>query len=200
MSKLYKYAGIGSRETPVPILSIMRKYALAVASTHILRSGGASGADDSFYQGAKFGCKLKGLKPESRIEIFLPWDGFNGFKKEKHNFCYPEPSLAASIIAQKYHPNYDRLKNPAKLLMARNSMQVLGRLLTNPVDFVVCYTSDGKDSGGTGQAIRIAEDRNIPIYNLFFKESYEFCMDAINDFNNNEKEKWESAYEESKNG
>jgi hypothetical protein len=200
MSKLYKYAGIGSRETPVPILSIMRKYALAVAFTHILRSGGASGADDSFYQGAKLGCKLKGLKPESRIEIFLPWDGFNGFKKEKHSFCHPEPSLAASIIAQKYHPNYDRLKNPAKLLMARNSMQVLGRLLTNPVDFVVCYTSDGKDSGGTGQAIRIAEDRNIPIYNLFFKESYEFCMDAINDFNNNEKEKWESAYEESKNG
>ena len=38
-----------------------------------------------------------------------------------------------------------------------------------PSNFVVCYTPDGKASGGTGQAIRIAEYYNIPIYNLFYE-------------------------------
>jgi hypothetical protein len=35
---------------------------------------------------------------------------------------------------------------------------------------VVCWTSDGKASGGTGQAIRIAKYYEIPTYNLNNKE------------------------------
>jgi hypothetical protein len=31
---------------------------------------------------------------------------------------------------------------------------------------VVCWTKDGKSSGGTGQALRIAEYYSIPIFNL----------------------------------
>ena len=50
--------------------------------------------------------------------------------------------------------------------MNRNAMQILGRWGDNPVDFVVCWTKDGKASGGTGHALRIAEYYNIPVFNL----------------------------------
>ena len=50
--------------------------------------------------------------------------------------------------------------------MARNMHQVLGLTLDVPTDFIVCWTPDGKASGGTGQALRVAKDFSIPIYNL----------------------------------
>lgn len=178
MSKLITYAGIGSRETPMPIQTIMTQFATAASKTHVLRSGGATGADDAFFRGAKAGCDRYNLKYEDRIELFLPWDGFGGFSNEKDNFVYLA-TLASHIIAEKYHPAYHKLTDAGKSLMARNSMQVLGRLLTDKTNFVVCYTSDGKASGGTGQAIRIAENRGIPVYNLFHKNAYQFCKQFI---------------------
>jgi len=183
MARLSIYAGIGSRETPIPIQNVMTKFATAVSKTHVLRSGGATGADDAFYQGAKTGCDKHKLKYKNHIEIFLPWDGFEGFYTEKHDFVYLA-SLASHMIAEKYHPKYNKLTDAGKSLMARNSQQILGRLLTNRVDFVVCYTSDGKASGGTGQAIRIAEDKGIPVYNLFYQEAFHFCKEFI-DLENN---------------
>ena len=35
-----------------------------------------------------------------------------------------------------------------------------------PVEFVVCYTKGGKRTGGTGQALRLAEILSIPIYDF----------------------------------
>jgi len=178
MTRLQVYAGIGSRETPIPIQNIMTQFAESAVKTHVLRSGGASGADSAFFVGAKQGCDDTNLKLQDRIEIYLPWDGFGGFSTDKQDFTYLA-THASHIIAEKYHPAYHKLSNAGQCLMARNSQQILGRLLTRPVDFVVCYTSDGKASGGTGQAIRIAEDRNIPVYNLFHKEAFQFIKNLF---------------------
>ena len=181
------YAGIGSRETPVSILSIMRRYACAVAHNHVLRTGGAPGADDAFFVGAKNWCNVTKTPLENRVEVFLPWDNFNGYASWRGKYVYTNIPNGASIIAERFHPRYDRLKETTKKLMDRNSMQVLGRLLNDPVDHVVCYTSDGKASGGTGQALRIAQYYEIPIYNLFHKEAYMFCMGAIKQFEESKK-------------
>lgn len=51
--------------------------------------------------------------------------------------------------------------------MRRNGCQVLGLELDKPSNMVICYTPDGLPSGGTGQAIRIAESYRIPVINLF---------------------------------
>jgi hypothetical protein len=59
--------------------------------------------------------------------------------------------------------------------MTRNSFQVLGPDLQSPVSFVVCWTTGGKISGGTGQALRIAKDLSIPIFNLYDKD----CLHKI---------------------
>lgn len=142
------YSGIGSRSTPTSVKPLIIKIAKFLDSKgYTLRSGGAEGADSFFESGA-------GAK-----EIFLPWAGFNG-----NTSHFDKPSPEAFKLAEKYHPAWDRLGQGAKKLMARNSHQVLGVDLNSPVDFVVYWSEPNK--GGTQQAIRIAEDHNIPVFNL----------------------------------
>lgn len=146
------YAGIGSRQTPLNIQIKMTLIAQRLSkSSYCLRSGGARGADEAFEKGAV------------HKQIFLPWNGFNG--KIPHKDEYIVPDLNIDLV-RKYHPKPDKLSDFGLKLMSRNSYQVLGPTLDNPVDFVLCWTKDGKASGGTGQAIRIAKDYDIPVFNL----------------------------------
>lgn len=148
----YTYAGIGSRETPPEICSTMTEVAKKLGSLgYTLYSGGANGADNAFELGSP------------RKAIFLPWDGFAGRYADGNSFIVPP---YREDIVKLYHPAGDRLKPGALKLMSRNSYQVLGPDLKSPVDFVVCWTKDGKASGGTGQAIRIADSIGIPVFNL----------------------------------
>lgn len=165
MSNYKHYAGIGSRKTPKNILNMMTKIAEYLANkNYVLRSGGASGADTAFEGGAD-------LKV-----IFIPWRGFNGHK------C-PVIALTNEAIqmAQQYHPAPQNLSEGALKLMARNCYQVLGTNLKCPVNFVICWTPDGKASGGTGQAIRIAQDYNIKVYNLKNEEDFDYWQNLLND-------------------
>jgi hypothetical protein len=50
--------------------------------------------------------------------------------------------------------------------MARNAMQILGPKLNHPADLVITWTEMGLRKGGTGQALRIAEEYSVPIINL----------------------------------
>src|SRR3546814_13024461 len=50
--------------------------------------------------------------------------------------------------------------------LTRNMGQVLGPELDKPARFVMPWTVDGGATGGTGQAIRIANSLNIPVLNL----------------------------------
>lgn len=155
------YAGIGSRETPIDILWLMRKSAAKLSGSHILRSGGAKGADKWFEIGA--------IESNGKREIFTAKDDI---------------PLWAFATVDKYHPNPNALKEYPKKLHARNAMILFGNDINNKinyVDFVICWTKDGKDTGGTGQAIRIAEDYGIKIYNLFHKDTYDSFMQAVSE-------------------
>lgn len=167
------YAGIGSRETPKKICDILTQIATQLESEeYILRSGGANGADLAFEKGVD---KLK--------EIFIPWKGFNNSNSNLFNI----PDKAMEISA-KFHPYWNNLKPTVKKLMARNAQQVLGKNLDSPSEFVICWTSDGCNSakkrnilttGGTGQAISIADANNIIIYNLANKADYDYCINRF---------------------
>ena len=160
------YTGIGSRETPKEILDLMKQYAERLYELgYILRSGGADGADTAFE------VKAKGKK-----QIYLPWKGFNGRKSKRFNI-----TDEAMELAEKLHSGWKYLKPGSKKLMARNCYQVLGEDLETPSDFVICWTSDGCENhvnrtsktGGTGQAISLADLNDIPVYNLANQESIE---------------------------
>lgn len=152
------YAGIGSRSIPPNAQALLTKLARRLDELgFMLRSGAANGADTSFEVGA------------TNKEIFLPWQGFNG---RQSNFYAPTPE--AFRIAEQLHPAWASLTPVAKKLMARNSHQVLGESLRSPVDFVACWTPDGaetskqrsRSTGGTGQAIDLADRFDIPVFNF----------------------------------
>lgn len=152
------YSGIGARSTPTTLRPLINKIAIRLEELgYVLRSGGAEGADTWFEEKV------------NRKEIYVL------DVKELYHFSAP---AEASVIAAKYHPNWNACSDYAKRLHSRNVCQILGQHLYDesyycPVDFVVCWTSDGAVSGGTGQAIRIAQDFGIPVFNLFFDNAVE---------------------------
>ena len=152
------YAGVGSRETPVPTLADMRRLASDLAMDGWrLRTGGADGADTAFERGHR------DAKDDRGLEIFLPWPGYNrreGLTLDK------ETMLEAMTMAAEKHPAWYRCSIGAKKLHGRNTAIMLGGDLKQPVAAVVCWTREGRVTGGTGMAMRIAESRGIPIYNL----------------------------------
>ena len=157
-----RYAGIGSRGTPAPVLALMTRLAGRLAAHgYTLQSGGAPGADQAFEVGAG-----------ASKTIFLPWPHFQSRRSASTD--HDRPSAETFRIAATLHPVWTRLSSAAQALMARNVHQILGADLRSPVDFVACWTPDGCESerersratGGTGQAIALADRWGIPIYNL----------------------------------
>jgi len=179
------YAGIGSRSTPAEVLGKMTSIAGKLCDLgYVLRSGGAPGADTAFEAGVDLNydqraemvkcnerseatgidCGICPLPhcPYVRKEIYLPWRGFQG----RDDGIVVHDMSAAMLMAKVFHPNWSACSPAARKLHARNCFQVLGQDLETPVEFVVCWTKGGKGGGGTGQALRIARARKIPIYDL----------------------------------
>jgi hypothetical protein len=158
------YAGIGSRSTPPEFLALMTRVAAYLKTQNFtLRSGAAQGADSAFEAGA-----------DTQAEIFLPWQGYNGKVSG-----YPAPELNATLHAAQFHPAWDRLPNSVRMLMARNSYQVLGFNLADPVAFVICWTPGGRGEGGTGQALRIAHHHSIPVFDMGRYQTIAECRKAL---------------------
>lgn len=146
------YAGIGAQLTPKPVCRRMTAIAVRLRERgYILRSGAADGADTAFELGAG-----------EDAEIYLPEPRFRGHRSPLYRI-----TDTALELAERFHPAWHRCSPRARNFHARNCYQVLGYDLETPVEFVVCWTADGKASGGTGQAIRIATAHSIPVFNLF---------------------------------
>jgi hypothetical protein len=147
------YAGVGSRNTPDDICNLIKKISSKLEDQGwVLRSGGANGADIAFENG---------IKNSSMAQIFLPWNGFNGNKSIYHRYSPEHMKLAIE-----FHPNWKALSQGARKMMIRNSAQIIGVNDEPNSSFVICYTTDGKFSGGTGQALRLASSKGIPVFNL----------------------------------
>jgi len=146
------YAGVGARATPNhDLLQILIASASLEAEGMVLRSGGAKGADYAFELGVK----------DERKQIFTAED------------C----TFAAEIMAENFHPNWAACQPYVRRLMGRNAMILLGEDLKTPVDFVLCWTPDGKITGGTGHTLRMAMFHGIPIYNFGADGWESFCTE-----------------------
>lgn len=156
------YAGIGSREITADERKALHKAAEFLRDRgYICYSGNAEGADTAFQEGSQGECVL-----------FLPWEGFNGY--EYSYACRgayvvgDHPEGQASIT--QYHPSPDALNRGGRALMSRNYFQIMGYDKWPVVDFVVCCATPSREvphvEGGTGQAVRIAVERGIPVINI----------------------------------
>lgn len=168
------YTGVGSRETPEPILKLMYQIAEKLGNEGwCVRSGGADGADSAFLQGAMSAFDKVWDNPEfggseyDFAEIYLPWKGFNDSDSTLYHDTLPPDIVKQAVeIAKATHPNWAACGQGARKLHARNVYQVLGRDLKTPSSFLVCWTKDGVAAGGTRTAIVLAEQNNIPVWNL----------------------------------
>jgi len=143
------YTGVGSRKTPVEILTLMSAIAEKMRILGVtLRSGGAIGADMAFE-----------LRAGSLKQIFYSRDA--------------TPETIA--IAARLHAAWHRVTDPyIQGLHGRNVFQVLGPDLKTPSRGLICWTPDGCIShstrqyatGGTGTAISVASTNGVPITNL----------------------------------
>ena len=164
------YAGVGARSTPVHILNIMTELASKLEDNGwTLRSGGATGADTAFE---------KGISNNGNKEIFTV------------NSLTGKIGEEAYATVDRYHPAPSRLSSYARKLMARNAFQVLGPDLRQPSHFVICWAPESKQdekgnimsvSGGTGQAVRIAYDNDIEVFNLNDYKHFHNIQNYINE-------------------
>ena len=159
------YAGIGSRETPTPILDKMTEAAKYLQSLgYTLRSGNAIGADQAFEKGATKKEVFSGSKSAGSIEhvvaeeIHPAWDIMLDASRRKAKARNKDPEKAARYVAN---------------LMARNTNQIFGSNLDTPVDFVLAYDKSGWEGkgarpkkGGTLQAVDMAARKGIPVINM----------------------------------
>ena len=169
------YTGVGSRESPAVILDLMQAVAFKLACEgYILRSGGADGADLAFQKGWQRG---NGDELWPTAEIFIPWDGFNGFSHGQDGVIYRLNKMPnnqqAERIAAEIHPVWDRLSRGAKALHTRNIYQVLGKTLDEPSRFLICYAKPTKTgvSGGTNTAVQVALKYGVKVFNLYEQEN-----------------------------
>lgn len=164
MNKIY--TGIGSRQTPPSVLVMFAKIAGRLERRgYTLRSGAAPGADTGFEMGV--------LNPKLK-EIYLPWPEFSNSTSTLFDLR-PE----AFEMASQFHPNWKRCTENARKFHARNCYQVLGYDLKTPTDFIVCWTSNGNPVGGTGQALRIAQEYKIPVINFGSEDLLTSPMDRL---------------------
>jgi hypothetical protein len=149
-------AGIGARVTPSEVMDMMTFIGVWCRENDIwVRSGHADGADWAFEVGAQEKCIA-----------YLPWASFNAHLESKAQKPVMKPNCHTLKITEQFHPAFKKLTYNVLCLMCRNVNQVLGKDLNSPVSAVVCWTADGLDSGGTGQAIRIARHHKIPVLNM----------------------------------
>jgi O-acetyl-ADP-ribose deacetylase (regulator of RNase III) len=207
----FEYTGIGTRDLHRDDSKTLFVYAfLAALGGRGVRSGGADGSDTSFEAGARQAyrflitnfpeLKNKGLKRNRFISVFLPWNGFNGRKVDENNGYYSNFGKYPKTeeLAIKYRPErspYSSLKPAAQSLMRRNSQQIFGEDCEHSTKEVICHTNDGKDSGGTGQAIRIAWDNNIPVYNYGTPEGKAYIKNYIQEKGKHFSEKYKDCFE-----
>lgn len=160
-----RYAGIGSRNTPENIQAIMTKLATKLESLGwVLRSGGAIGADSAFELG---------LLNQGNKEIY---------------YASTEMKDFALNSVKEFHPVPHKLNEYQTKLMARNYYQIMGFNNDMPVKFVICWTPDGCishktrniNTGGTGQAISIADSKGIRTLNLARIEDLDWAIQLIN--------------------
>jgi len=143
----------------------------------MLRSGGASGADSAFERG------VRRANAPSCMTIYLPWHGAFGRSGSCYSAKYYDLDKSPEAdIAKAHHPAWGTLTDSVKRLMCRNVNILVGdNIETSPnSQFVICWTKDGKASGGTGHTIRVANSLGIPVYNLKLEEDRERLIELLN--------------------
>lgn len=165
-----RVAIIGTRQPSTNITGLCRKISTAFRNVGWeLVTGNAQGIDSIARDTWNETC------PE-RVTLVLPWPDYHRNKIQPANKVVVFNGQPDWLLSVKlYHPAYARLSEAEIKLHARNYGIILR------ADVVVAFPSDGKESGGTGQGIRVARGLDKPLFVLpsdlealrqFYKQVY----------------------------
>jgi hypothetical protein len=141
-----KIACVGARETPPFILRWMEQTgAKIVKAGHTLVTGNASGADQAWARG--------GNEYPERVELCLPWAGFEKFSVHRDNVVrvFDDEERYLNIAAG-CHPRWSVVSPAGRRLQARNIM-----ILEDAVMALGYLDARKRSGGGTGGVKRAAE-------------------------------------------
>jgi len=177
------YTLVGSRETPDYSYDCLTAMAWQLANKGwIGRSGGADGADTALEDGVTW--IGKGIIRD--IEVYLPWEGFNGRSSSDKGYInasklknFPQ----AMSIAEQTHPAWDKCSRGARALHSRNVYQVLGMDLNTPSTFLLCWAIPTKTGvkGGTNTAVQLAKKHGAEVINIYGM-SFEEALESISKY------------------
>lgn len=161
------FTGVGHRKgVPDPIRNMATNITSWLCARGVkLRTGDATGMDEIFRTAA----------PKDMCQFFAPHGRYN--KHPDATMISPSSTLPcyysqARDITANTHPAYHHIGDFERELHIRNAFEVLGTELNQPSNFLLCWTKDGaeakttRETGGTGQAIRLALHYNIPVFNF----------------------------------
>jgi hypothetical protein len=168
-----RYACIGSRETPQHILKLTFRFTNILAELgYSMYSGGCPKGMD--YAGLRGAYSHKN-SDKSKNRIYISWEGMSGLRHDPENGFYcPQDHFEnykeAAALGEKARGGWHNAGRGSVAHHSRNPYQVLGDDLNSPVDFVLTwapYKSNGPQvTGGTATAVKIALERDIPVFNL----------------------------------
>jgi hypothetical protein len=150
------FTGVGSEDAPLYLeCEVAEIMAFLNPLGFVARSGGAKRMDTWWETYA------------ARVEIYLPWKGFNGHEGEFRGI----PPRAYRIAQEHMVPeHWANLGRGGQRCHARDVQQVLGQHCgppDPPSEFVLCWTEGGRVAGGTATAMKVAVSHSIPVFNLY---------------------------------
>jgi hypothetical protein len=173
------WAGIGSREAPMPVQVLMTRYARTVYDLKMgpLHSGDAIASDFAFWVGARLSKNFF----ELGAKIFLYKNGYqNRWHDDQLGFINvktfdPEIRAEAEELARVARNGFWGLGAGGIGLVSRNPFQLLDVDLKHPVAKCLYWgIPQGKTEkvrGGTNVGLQIAIRFNIPRMNLYYEEN-----------------------------
>ena len=166
-------AFMANPEAPLDIIDKFKALTKEMSSLGftIRAAGGNSEADDAI------------VKETDKLEVYLPWKGFNNIE-ESFSYFADESSI---VQACKYHPAADRMKDGAKKFLSRNYRLLQGKNLKSAAKFVVIWSEDGASklsektfkTGPVGHVLSIAASIKTPVFNLGKRGVFEELMEYL---------------------
>ncbi|HSP07292.1 MAG TPA: hypothetical protein VLR94_08950 [Acidobacteriota bacterium] len=148
------YTGVCDSHAPARICEFLEDLGAALGELKfILRSGGSGRGELALERGA--------TRVLGHSEVYLPWGGFNRHASSLHHIPEDAFRLCADV-----EPKWQYLGRGSRKLMARACMEMLGKKLSRPSLFLICWTPFGAGEGDCRSAILLARMKGIPILDL----------------------------------
>lgn len=179
------FTGVGSRDTPLLILTLIFYLSRKLASEGWgLRSGGARGADSAFYNGyIDYFDKTTDIH-YLNVDVYVPDNNHKAYHLYRQHCkvltAMPNKDKAYEI-AEAIIAHWPICNTYTRALHSRNVYQVLGDDLASPSHLYICWAPILGDSvtGGTKSSFEIAKSQSIKIINLANPKHYQRVLDIV---------------------